>query len=431
MVTDARHRLATVRKLPYDAEIEFLESTGTQWIDTGINYFPDFEIVCKLSESVPNKTIGNGISYCLQRQSSQFPNWQFSSGNNNNYNSSIPITEKHTIAWKENKVYTDGIFLTSFQKSKNFGNNCCLFAVSSTSTWPCIIYHVSLYDDYNTLIRDYIPVRFTNELGQSEGAMYDKVSGQLFRNQGSGEFVMGPDVAPAPYVVTYRKLFVSVTPPPTARDYISDGLIALWDGIENAGWGAHDADATVWKDLVGNRDLVLGYAATVHDNYIATTEISPITVPSDEIDGVQSISVCVRNFGVIGSAIISVKRGQYIRIAQVGDIYNLYANGNTSTGNASHSIIGTVTRTDNVTLTATGPWMAQDKFYQNDEDRTALGGPNWWRVRNELVMGLHYGDNDNRGNFGSIYNVRLYSRALTPDEIAHNYAIDKIRFNLP
>ena len=40
---------------------------------------------------------------------------------------------------------------------------------------------------------DFISVRFTNELGQSEGAMYDKVSGQLFRNQGTGAFTIGPD----------------------------------------------------------------------------------------------------------------------------------------------------------------------------------------------------------------------------------------------
>jgi hypothetical protein len=30
-----------------------------------------------------------------------------------------------------------------------------------------------------------------------------------------------------------------------------------------------------------------------------------------------------------------------------------------------------------------------------------------------------------------VYNIRLYSRALTADEIAANYAIDKARFGLP
>ena len=44
-----------------------------------------------------------------------------------------------------------------------------------------------------SLVRDFIPVRFTNEKGVTEGAMYDKVSGTLFRNAGTGAFVIGPD----------------------------------------------------------------------------------------------------------------------------------------------------------------------------------------------------------------------------------------------
>ena len=33
---------------------------------------------------------------------------------------------------------------------------------------------------------------------------------------------------------------------PTARDYVQDGLVAMWDGIENAGWGVHYYSDTVW-----------------------------------------------------------------------------------------------------------------------------------------------------------------------------------------
>ena len=43
------------------------------------------------------------------------------------------------------------------------------------------------------IARDFIPVRFTNELGETEGAMFDRVSGQLFRNDGTGAFIIGPD----------------------------------------------------------------------------------------------------------------------------------------------------------------------------------------------------------------------------------------------
>jgi hypothetical protein len=41
----------------------------------------------------------------------------------------------------------------------------------------------------DTLVLDLIPVRKGNV-----GYMYDRVSGQLFGNQGTGEFVLGPDL---------------------------------------------------------------------------------------------------------------------------------------------------------------------------------------------------------------------------------------------
>ena len=36
MLINLRNALMTGKRLPYDAEVEYLESTGTQWIDTGI-----------------------------------------------------------------------------------------------------------------------------------------------------------------------------------------------------------------------------------------------------------------------------------------------------------------------------------------------------------------------------------------------------------
>lgn len=36
----------------------------------------------------------------------------------------------------------------------------------------------------------------------------------------------------------------------TAKSYVQNGLLAMWDGIENAGFGVHDPDATYWVDLV-------------------------------------------------------------------------------------------------------------------------------------------------------------------------------------
>ena len=43
----------------------------------------------------------------------------------------------------------------------------------------------------------------------------------------------------------------------TSASYVQDGLIAQWDGIDNAGTGVHNPGAKIWKDLAGNYDLTL------------------------------------------------------------------------------------------------------------------------------------------------------------------------------
>ena len=52
-----------------------------------------------------------------------------------------------------------------------------------------------------------------------------------------------------------------------------------------------------------------------------------------------------------------------------------------------------------------------------------------WKINNEIHIGKLIGNKN--GFRGKVFNVRIYSRALTADEIAHNYAIDKARFGIP
>lgn len=50
-------------------------------------------------------------------------------------------------------------------------------------------------------------------------------------------------------------------------EYQQSGLIAHWDGIENAGRGKHDGSATTWADLVGGRKFQFDYGANVGETY--------------------------------------------------------------------------------------------------------------------------------------------------------------------
>ena len=38
----------------------------------------------------------------------------------------------------------------------------------------------------------------------------------------------------------------------SAKSYVQDSLVAMWDGIENVAFGEHDSTSRIWKDLTGN-----------------------------------------------------------------------------------------------------------------------------------------------------------------------------------
>lgn len=171
-------------------ELEYLESTALDnYIDTGLDYFADFEIGIQLRESVSNKALGNGAFYCLQRFNASNPYWYFStgSGTSNSYITSTPITEYHVMKWKGNKIYADDVLLTEFTKNSNTPNRMYLYSVDGNNNYPNVIYFCKLWNpDDGTLVRDFIPCYKDGVSG-----MWDKVNSVFYPNAGQGAFVGG------------------------------------------------------------------------------------------------------------------------------------------------------------------------------------------------------------------------------------------------
>lgn len=182
--------------LPYDAEIEYLESTGTQYINTNIYLnTSSFEIGYNI--------LGNSVKWGYTHQRNGGGTWitvESSTAFFGNYNNRrVSITTDNT----ENVVTfasTSGITVNGVSYSKTF-------QLGSDSIASIPLYVFGRYDfrngmDYDssgkvksfylknngTLVVDMIPVR----VGQV-GYMYDRVSGQLFGNAGTGSFILGPD----------------------------------------------------------------------------------------------------------------------------------------------------------------------------------------------------------------------------------------------
>ena len=90
----------------------------------------------------------------------------------------------------------------------------------------------------------------------------------------AGECVGQGDAASFTYVhpdpAEYRRLewqYVTNTWLEAASAYVQDGLIAQWDGVENAGVGVHDKKATTWKPLVGSGEFTFPNGANVGDTF--------------------------------------------------------------------------------------------------------------------------------------------------------------------
>jgi hypothetical protein len=68
-------------------------------------------------------------------------------------------------------------------------------------------------------VLDFIPVR----VGQT-GYLYDRVSGKLFGNAGTGDFVLGPDVVPVEYIESHGTEWIDtgVTSGPSNLDFTVD-----------------------------------------------------------------------------------------------------------------------------------------------------------------------------------------------------------------
>ena len=182
--------------LPYDAEIEYLEGTGTQWIDTLIH--PEtgygFELYGGFTTFNNNEFFGggnnynNGLGICTH-------------GAFQTYGVIVGTTEVCTIQSQNNVMYlfrvnTDGtVYVDNEYKGQSTspqmpsGNYTMNIFKHSTNSSPrqAKIYYCKIFNS-NGLVFDGIPVR-----KNGVGYMYDKVSGQLFGNSGTGDFVLGPD----------------------------------------------------------------------------------------------------------------------------------------------------------------------------------------------------------------------------------------------
>jgi len=190
---------------PYDSEVEYLESTGTQWIDSGVAVSNTTGMEVEAQKTVAN----NSDSFaCGIRKASRYFNVDVNHYNNNTNGilyvgfgnsqhkqvSRVHLS-KFKVAVNANNsrkiMFNDTTESWNLPSDISVDGNIYVFASlgAASNRWKGRIYYLKIYDN-TTLVRDFIPVRVGNI-----GYMYDRVSKQLFANKGTGNFILGQDVA--------------------------------------------------------------------------------------------------------------------------------------------------------------------------------------------------------------------------------------------
>lgn len=191
-------------KMPYDAEIEYLESSGTQYIELprGIDSSTDMRVDFLFGANNNNDRFLFGssdgwmVNVFMLGAASQTKNYTF-----RYYNIREAVNRSYAPYGSRNLFVKNGQYISlgsysvtcpSYSKTiqKTFifcGTSNGSDPMSNQNNKYMRIYSFYMSDSIYQV--DLIPVRVG-----TTGYLYDKVSGQCFGNAGTGSFILGNDI---------------------------------------------------------------------------------------------------------------------------------------------------------------------------------------------------------------------------------------------
>ena len=188
--------------------VEYIKSTGTQYIDTGV--IPDsntgFYLDFTLLDSVDNngkRLLGTSYRNIGDWGGVMISSWNWSAGGQMNYmqrsrsynpglvtntRMQISLINRHyQSSTGTNIEFQTGSLRDIYGSIYLLNVNTDMFNSNGSSA---IIYSAKIYDGNNE-IRNYIPCY---RKADNKPGLYDLVNGEFYTNQGTGEFLAGPDV---------------------------------------------------------------------------------------------------------------------------------------------------------------------------------------------------------------------------------------------
>lgn len=207
-MSDFRRRLMCKKsesELPSGyTKLNYLESTGTQYIDTGVIANQDTGIEMKYEVTKIQSNLNFGLvpfgaretykkrQFLIYSPVNDAKQVYYCYGNNFRIaNTSLSVNKAVDVSIRGN-IWKTSLFEHTFAKSVfETPYNLSLFVQNCKPTSGfdgCLkIYFTQIYDK-DKLIKDFIPAK---RISDNVVGMYDKISKKFFINQGTGEFLYG------------------------------------------------------------------------------------------------------------------------------------------------------------------------------------------------------------------------------------------------
>ena len=188
--------------------LEYIESTGTQYIDTGFKPNQDTRVVADMYLLSTNSNVAADCLFGARTSASskafavQYNNTsgrlQYFYGDGNTYTSSSIPNSRTICDANKNILSYNGKEITRTYTPLQCEYSLYLFALNNvgkvSSQSIARLYSCQIYDN-GTLVRDYIPVKDSNGVA----GLYDKVNNVFYQSNSDSNFIAGKEI-------TYKKI---------------------------------------------------------------------------------------------------------------------------------------------------------------------------------------------------------------------------------
>ena len=256
----------------------------------------------------------------------------------------------------------------------------------------------------------------------------------------SGSLTVGTSTITVSYGGQTETFTVTVSP---SISYVTSGLFAYWDAIDNQGTGTHNPTATTWVDLInGHTWTAMKTDGTQTWSWSAdslnftgsgnTSGKNTFQCPRPNV-GLRTLEIVftpISQIGCVGEFTTDLTGITDSTTQAVG----VFPADNTVTSIAVQNgyEVTDITTIESISATYDSSYAAV-KFFKNAVEITSQGSSHSFKYHfySDMILGSqNNSSNLGYGFSGTIHAIRMYNRELTDAEIAQNYAVDVQRFGL-